>query len=258
MNNPVNKAWLHHNSWEEVAEYLKRSQTIVVPVGSIEQHGGHLPLGTDTMVAEAIAESVAIEANVLTTPAVSFGWSPHHMILPGSITIRPEVLIEYLYDIIESLGKHGFNKFLLINGHRMVNISWLQIAAERAKRVLGVDVLLADPAYLTKELSTKENVALMGHADEIETSHMLYIQGDMVHLELAKDYGAIRPEYKEIDPRNPADCLCYVPSTVAEMEDSVRAAKGASGRPSKASVEFGARYHEWMIKKLVRIIDEWQ
>lgn len=254
MNREVNKVWLHHNSWEEVGEYLKRCQTIIIPVGSIEQHGGHLPLGTDTMVAEAIAESVAKKAKVLTTPAVCFGWSPHHMVLPGSINIRPEILIEYLYDIIASLAHHGFKLFLLINGHRMVNNSWMQISAERAKRLLDVKVLLADPAFLTKELSTKENIPYMGHADQIETSHMLHIQNKMVHLELAKDFTKSRPEYLEIDPRSDVDVLCYVPSSATEMAESVTMAKGASGLPSKSTKEFGVKYHDWIVNKLTEIL----
>jgi len=254
----VNKVWLHHNSWDEVAEYLKRSQVIIIPVGSIEQHGEHLPLGTDTMVAEAIAQSVAEQAGVLTAPAVSYGWSPHHMVLPGTVTIRPEVLIEYLYDVIESLAQHGFKKFLLLNGHRIVNISWMQIAGERAKRKLAVDVLVADPAYLSKELAKQEGMGLIGHADELETSHMLYVRGEFVQMEKARDFSHQRPDYKQVDPRVEKDTLCYVPSTKEEMGESVRAAGGTSGQPTRSSVEFGAKYHDWVVAKLVTIIKEWQ
>ncbi|MTI94724.1 MAG: creatininase family protein [Firmicutes bacterium] len=250
--------WLHHNSWDEASEYLKRSQTIIIPVGSIEQHGEHLPLGTDTMVAEAIAESVAEEAGVLVAPAVSYGWSPHHMVLTGTVTIRPEILIEYLYDVIESLSKHGFKKFLLLNGHRIVNISWMQIAGERAKRQLEVDVLIADPAFLSKELARKEGMGLLGHADELETSHMLYVRGDFVQLEKARDFTHQRPDYKQVDPRVENDMLCYIPSTEEEMEESVQAAGGTSGRPTKSTVEFGNKYHDWVVSKLVTIINEWQ
>lgn len=257
MNTKVNKAWLHHNSWAEVEEYLKHSQTIIIPVGSIEQHGEHLPLGTDTMVAEGIAEAVAMQAGLLAVPAVSYGWCPHHMVLTGTVTIRPEVLIEYLYDIIDSLSKHGFKKFLLINGHRIVNISWMQIAGERAKRLLGVDVIIADPAYLSKEFVRKENIGLVGHADEIETSHMMCIQGDMVHLELARDFKHPRPDYKQVDPRFENDTLCYVPSSAEEMMESVEAAGGTSGSPTNSTAEFGERYHNWVVSNLIKILEEW-
>lgn len=59
------------------------------------------------------------------------------MVLPGTITIRAEILIELVFDVLKSLHHHGFDKFILLNGHRIVNVTWLQIAGERAKRELG-------------------------------------------------------------------------------------------------------------------------
>jgi creatinine amidohydrolase len=258
MEKKVNKVWLHHNSWTEVQDYLKRSKTVIIPTGSIEQHGEHLPLGTDTMVAEGLAESVALQAKLLVAPTLCYGWSPHHMVLTGTVTIRPEVLIEYLYDVIDSLSQHGFEKFLLLNGHRIVNISWMQIAGERAKRQLKVDVIIADPAYLSKEFVRNENIGMVGHADEIETSHMLHIQGGMVRMEFARDFNQPRPGYKQVDPRSENDTLCYVPSSMQEMQESVQAAGGTSGAPTKSTAEFGARYHDWIVSNLVTIIREWE
>jgi len=104
--------WLRNLTWEDIKEQIKVAKgTVILPVGSTEQHGPHLPVGTDTMVA----------------PPLWFGWSPHHMVLPGTITIRPEILIEITSDIIGSLNQHGFDKFIFVNGHRIVNVTWMQI-----------------------------------------------------------------------------------------------------------------------------------
>lgn len=97
------QVWLQSLTWEEVAQKTRESKnTIILPVGSTEQHGTHLPVGTDTMVAIALAESAARKAEVLVAPPLWFGWSPHHMVLPGTITIRPEILIEVVYDVVKS------------------------------------------------------------------------------------------------------------------------------------------------------------
>lgn len=82
---------------------VKSKGVAIVPIGSVEQHSYHLPLGTDTYVAMTIAEEAAEKTGAVLTPPVWFGWSPHHMVLPGTVTIRPEVLSELTYDIIESL-----------------------------------------------------------------------------------------------------------------------------------------------------------
>lgn len=99
-------------------------------------------------MAIALAEAASGKTGAVVAPPLWFGWSPHHMVLPGTITVRPEILAELVYDVMESLAKHGCRKFVLINGHRLVNIPWMQIACERARRLLGVQVALFDLAYM--------------------------------------------------------------------------------------------------------------
>ena len=137
---------LQENSWKNVEDYLKTDDRIIIPVGSTEQHGSFAPLGTDTYVALNLAEDAAKKAGVLTVPPIWFGWSPHHLVKPGTISIRAEVLIELLFDAVQSLAVHGFKNFVVINGHRIVNISWMQISAERAQRELSVKMMIFDPA----------------------------------------------------------------------------------------------------------------
>ncbi len=96
--------WLQNMTWEEVKTTIDEScKTIILPFGSTEQHGPHLPVGTDTMVAMTLAQDAAAKTNVPVAPPLWFGWSPHHMVLPGTITIRPEILAEMAFDIISSL-----------------------------------------------------------------------------------------------------------------------------------------------------------
>lgn len=247
--------WLQEQSWEELAESRDRAKDVVIiPVGSTEQHGHHLPLGTDTMVATMLAEDGASATETVVAPPLWYGWSPHHMVLPGTITIRPEILIELLYDVIESLSQHGFKKIVAINGHRIVNIPWMQIAAERAQRILGVKVVIFDPAYMSKEFLERVGYGPIGHSEEIETSQMLHKMPHLVHMEKAKDNRAEPHPLYSVDPAFRGDTLCYVPSTAKHMMSSVKAAGGTTGTPSKADTEKGKAYHQHLLDNLVKTI----
>jgi creatinine amidohydrolase len=90
------------------------------------------------MVAIRLAEDAGELTDAIVTPPLWFGWSPHHLALPGTISIRPQILIEILFDVLSSLATHGFDRFVIVNGHRIVNIPWIQISAEKAQRELGV------------------------------------------------------------------------------------------------------------------------
>jgi creatinine amidohydrolase len=100
-----------------VEEYLKRSQGVIVPVGSTEQHGPTGLLGTDFICAQTIARMVGERTGALVGPTIPIGMSVHHMAFPGSMTFRPTTLILVVRDYVLSLARHGFNRFFFINGH---------------------------------------------------------------------------------------------------------------------------------------------
>jgi creatinine amidohydrolase len=247
--------WLQEMTWEEVKQKVDEScKTIMLPFGSTEQHGPHLPVGTDTMVAMTLAQDAALKANIPVAPPLWFGWSPHHMILPGTITIRPEILVEIAFDVISSLHHHGFDNFILINGHRIVNIAWMQIAGERAKRELGVKLVIFDPAYMSKTIISELGWGEVGHAEEIEGSHMMYRYPGLVKMDRAIDNPHPKKELYSVDPSYMEDTLCYVPSSLEEMKALTRKSGGTTGEPSKASLEGGKKYHEHLTSRLVEVI----
>ncbi|NLS44212.1 MAG: creatininase family protein [Firmicutes bacterium] len=250
--------WLQRMTWEEFKLNLERCDVIIIPVGSTEQHGGHLPLGTDTFVANTLAEGASEQTGAIIAPPVWYGWSPHHMVLPGTVTIRPEILIGLLFDIIEALAHHGAEKFVVINGHRIVNISWMQIACEKAQRVLGIRAAIFDPSYMSKEIVPELEFGPVGHGDEIESSHMLYSYPELYRAEKVLDY---IPDYKPLlsaDPAFQGDTLCYIPSTIKNMEKSVKVAKGISGSPSRSCKRKGERYHKHLVQRLSEVINNMQ
>lgn len=177
------------------------------------------------------------------------------MVKPGTITIRPETLSAITYDIAESLKHHGISKLILINGHRIVNIIWMQMAAEKIQRELGMTVQIFDPAYMSKEIVKKLGFGTVGHAEEIETSHMMCRYPDLVHLELAIDNPVQDTPLYSVDPSYEKDTLCYVPSTYEHAKKNAKLAGGTSGEPTKADAEKGRIYHEHLVKRLVEVIE---
>lgn len=108
---------LSHSTWAEVEQYLTRSRTIVIPIGSNEQHGPTGLLGTDWLCPEIIAHEAEKSADILVAPTFNIGMAQHHLAFAGTISLRPSTFIAAIGDWVRSLAGHGFEKLLFLNGH---------------------------------------------------------------------------------------------------------------------------------------------
>jgi creatinine amidohydrolase len=104
-------------TWQEVEEYLRSQRGIVVPVGSVEQHGPNGLIGTDHLDAEFVAKGLGDAIGCMVAPTLAYGMSQHHLGFAGSATLRPSTMMLVVRDVVVSLSRHGFERFFFINGH---------------------------------------------------------------------------------------------------------------------------------------------
>ena len=105
------------STWQEVEAYLATWRGIIIPIGSTEQHGPNGLIGTDHLDAEVVAKGVGDKIGALVAPTLTYGMSQHHLGFTGSVTLRPSTMIAMIGDIVQSLVRHGFERFFFINGH---------------------------------------------------------------------------------------------------------------------------------------------
>src|SRR6266404_5364928 len=125
-----NKYRYEEFTWPEIREAVAQNRVCVLPVGTVEQHGPHLPLVTDVLTATEMSR-LAVErmpAEAILMPSVYYAFNVHHLDFPGTIAVEGDTFINYVTDIGKSLAYHGFRKILLVNGHGS-NVPFLDIAA---------------------------------------------------------------------------------------------------------------------------------
>ena len=245
-------------TWPEIRVAVEQNRVAVVPVGTVEQHGPHLPLGTDAVAATELSrlavKRVPEEAVVL--PPVYYSSSERHMDFPGTIAVEGPAVTAYLTGIGRSLARHGFRKILLVDGHGG-NAPSLEIAAANVTN--GTESLCAlvswwslIPPHLMRELRQSQYPGGMAHACELETSVMLYLRGDLVQMNRAeKDIGFEPSEYFCAD--------LHSPSPVVLQEPFSRYSRtGAVGDPAQASSEKGRRFVEAVVERLVALLKEFR
>jgi creatinine amidohydrolase len=176
-------AYLHRLTQPEAARALDGGAAIVV-VGSIEQHGPHLPLGTDALAALGIAERVAERMDAPIVPLSLVGIAPYHLGWPGSLTLRPQTLIALFADVGAGLAAAGVQRLLVVNWHEG-NTPTLRLAAEELQRTTDVRVVIAETHVIANGLFPDEME--FTHAGAMETAAVLAHAPEAVRLDAVAD-----------------------------------------------------------------------
>jgi creatinine amidohydrolase len=178
------KNYLPHMTWAEVEQALTHTDAIIIPLGSIEQHGRHLPLGTDSYEAVETAKLIAQKADVLVAPVVIAGLSPHHMGFPGTITLSPETFEAVVFETAQSLIRHGFRKILIFNGHGGNSVSVANVI-EKINQTTGAAAFDLGRVEVARREPLYPPIPWDVHAGVEETSMMLYLAGSLVDMSKA-------------------------------------------------------------------------
>lgn len=252
----INNQFYHYEiTSEEAKELICTVDFIVLPVGSIEQHSRHLPLGTDIIIAENVAKEVMIRAkdekiSLLVMPPVYYGYSDEHKEFPGTISIRGSVLIDYLYDICASLARQGAKRIFIINGHGG-NMGVLDIVSKRIGTDFGIFVFYSSPYTSEMDKVLESDIGGIGHAGEFETSVMLHIRPDLVRANKMIKEIPKQLESVGTDPRKSNEVNFNWFRLKSIMTES-----GVVGDPTKSNSDKGRRLIDMMANRIVRIMKE--
>ncbi|MGC9210520.1 MAG: creatininase family protein [Acidilobus sp.] len=228
--------------WELTGKQFESSERViaVLPVGSVERHGDHLPIGTDAIEALWVASRVAERLKAHLFPPIWYGVSPGLSRFPGTINVDPEAFISYLYSVLREIARNGYRLIVIINGHGG-NTSSIRVAMKRAAYDQGVTIVLFDWWRDAGTKVLKELFRSPGHAGEDETSAMLYIDGEHVDMSSA---GAHEPGWL---PRY------YVESPAVDEALYPRAVLGDA---RSASAEKGKAWLEAVVSDIVEMVED--
>jgi creatinine amidohydrolase len=247
-------------TWPEINEAVAQEKVIVVPVGSVEQHGYHLPLDVDVKLASSVCAAAGKRApeTMLVLPPVSYGYCHHVMDFPGTINLQPTTFVNLLLDITRSVAYHGFKRILLVNGHgsnhplveqagRQTNLqtdalcctlSWWQLVADRWNAEIR-----------------ESGRGGCAHACELETSMYLHLDGDGVRRDRIK--GAL-PEFVTDVPDG--EQWQWVDLTLGAGPASIiswtasYSETGSFGAPELATEEKGRLVFDHAVDRLVDLV----
>ena len=188
----------------DITAYLAQKDLIIVPMASLEQHGPHLPLYTDTVTAVEMSKRVAEMIGVLYTPPIWMGYSPQHMHEPGmgrgTITMRSSTVLAVMYDTARSLIHHGFNRIIFMNGHGS-NVKIVDPILRKLRYETGALIGFVKP-YMERYYGILEGLMENPpeetpgwHASELETSQDLAWNEEFVRMDRAEHTKAHIPDF---------------------------------------------------------------
>jgi len=247
-------------NWQELASpefrQIDRATPVVLPVAAVEQHGPHLPIATDRMIAEYFAEQLnaRLGASVLVLPTVAVGCSEHHMDFPGSLTLRHETFLSVCEQYLLSAHRHGFRNLLILNSHGgnrgVCQVFLEKFGAEHPDCQIAV---VSWWRMVSNELFefNESGPGGVGHACEFETSLMMHISPNSVRMD------AIEPRANNTPTYDWAEEDLLRPSRVS-LHRSMKqiSPNGVWGDPTKANADKGKKIAEIVCQALSGVVKD--
>jgi len=237
--------WFDELSMKEVEKAAKAGRVVIIPVGSVEEHGDHLPLCTDSLQPEYVALEVAKKTKSLVAPPIRYGVCNSTRNFPGTISIRFESLYRIVRDILEEFIRNRFTRILVLSGHAgkahmaairlaVQEVIWLH---ERESSKKKPRIMVCSDYDFAYELKGKYFDEKDGHAGTIETSRVMAIRSDLTKGKGKKEFPKL-PRFEIV-----ADPERYFPS-------------GVIGDPTIASARKGQMINKYVIREVIKLIEE--
>ncbi|HZQ47445.1 MAG TPA: creatininase family protein [Verrucomicrobiae bacterium] len=242
-------------SWPDVKKLKLANKVVMLPLGSFEQHGPHLPLTTDTDIVTAVATGVERKRprEILCLPTLWPGHSTHHLFFQGTMSVSQMPYIQLLVDLSRSIVNLGAKKVFLLNGHGGNDIPARAALRELKSEFPKTRFVFASYWSLAAKTITQireSGPGGLGHACEMETSIMLHLCPNRVKMKLAKRDGP-----RHTDPYRKSDMQygrpVYFVNEFHEISKS-----GVVGQPELASAQKGKRFLDGIVSEVTAFVDE--
>ena len=230
-------------SYKDIEELVKEGYIPVIPVGSLEVHGPHLPLGTDGLVIHKLALEVAKIEKIVVLPPLYYAYVPENRHFPGTISLTAETFHKLLEEICDELGRMGFKKIVILNGHggNIVPISLFVRELLWKRKGYKVYAINSPWGCIQDEIEKIRESEIVGHAGEIETSLVLYVNPNLVKKERIPGKAKLGPRRVVNGAETPVDWVGH-------------ALEGYVGEPGKASYEKGEKLFKVWAKRVAEFI----
>jgi len=265
----LSRFWLQELTRPAFEEWLEDdpSPVMILGIGSTEQHGPHLPLGTDSLSVRRTIEDVARRTNSVCFHPCWPGYSPHHMGFPGTVSFSENTLMSVLMDTIDCLAVHGVKRFLLVNAHGG-NTNIMSLVIQLSKRYSGVMVTApSGPSgtELAKKMQYRQQKYWDVHSGPTETAHALLLFPELVEmtrLENWKPTLKMDEKIKEfLNPERPDYEIVrqvFAASTEPDTDDFSEDGIYGLNDPREADVEEAEKRYEERVQFLAAFIEAWK
>ncbi|MEM2045816.1 MAG: creatininase family protein [Nitrososphaerota archaeon] len=173
----------------KLSELARKTRIVLLPVGSTEQHGPHLPLGTDHIIAWELCKEVANKIDAVVLPLLPYGYSDDHLPMMGTVSLKPSTLMKIIRDIAVGVSIYGFKHLVIVSGHagHIYHLFALTQWLNTSLNLRGMTVHNISPYLIVsmETLSTILSEEIFIHAEELETSLMLFLRPDLVDMSKA-------------------------------------------------------------------------
>lgn len=255
----------------EVEAFLEKSDMVIIPVGALEQHGNHLPIGTDFINGVERCKLIAQERDILVAPVLMVGQSPYHMGFAGTISLSAETIIKVHLEAVESLIRHGFKRFMIMNAHGGNRAITTLLVDQINQNTAGVAVNFEEAVrpFMARS-SEKPSTVLDRHAGTGETSNSMYLMPDLVQLDKAVTAQLTLPQHlenmlPEVVASDPTALMLFLAEGLKAEETGKKTSSaemsttGVWGErdPKESSAQRGEEANKNMVNAAVQFIDRW-